>query len=132
MRYVFLLLVCFSSWAIAEEEILTVDRSVSGSFQSSFPNDQKIFADISAFQILNCVLMSNDKGERWAVITVNNTANGQRTLNQKHLLALFANGDRIVPAAFTAKFDSNEILSITINFGEYKFPILEVYSRLEA
>ncbi|WP_153914496.1 hypothetical protein [Shewanella sp. TC10] len=131
MKYVFLFLVCFSGCVIAETEILTVDRSVSGSFQSSFDNPQKVFADISDFQVINCVLMSNDKGERWAVITVNNTANGQRTLNQKHLLALFANGDRIMPAAFTTRFERNESLSITINFGENKFPILEVYSRLE-
>ena len=118
-----------SGMAMAVDDVLTVDRSVSGSFQSSFPNENNIQPDISDFKVLNSVLMSNEAGERWAVITVENLASGQRTLNQNQLMALFANGERLTPHIFKRRFLANEILSITLTFGEHKFPILEIYPR---
>lgn len=129
LKHIFLTILLLSGTVQAADDILTLDRSVSGSFQSSFPNDNNIQPDISDFKVTNTVLMSNEIGERWAVLTVENLASGQRTLNQNHLLGLFANGERMTPHTFKRKFSANELLSITIAFGESKFPILEVYPR---
>ncbi|QLE87904.1 hypothetical protein FLM48_18330 [Shewanella sp. Scap07] len=109
--------------------MINVERSVSGNFNSSFPNPDNIQPDISDFKVINTVLMSNEQGERWAVVTLQNTARGQRTLNQNQLMALISSGERIVPERFKELFSSNETLSITLHFGQQKFPILEIFSR---
>ncbi|WP_428617483.1 hypothetical protein [Shewanella sp.] len=130
LKYILLTITLLSSGTVAAiDDVLTVDRSVSGSFQSSFPNENNTQPDISDFKVLNSVLMSNEAGERWAVMTIENLASGQRTLNQNHLMALFANGERLTPQIFKRRFAANEILSITLAFGEHKFPILEIYPR---
>ncbi|MEL0645969.1 hypothetical protein V6248_00910 [Pseudoalteromonas agarivorans] len=72
--------------------------------------------------------MSNDEGERWAVITLTNLASGKRELNQEHILGLFADGSRLTPSEFKLGFNGNQTQSVTVSFAEHKFPILSVYS----
>ena len=73
--------------------------------------------------------MSSESGERWALLTVKNLEGGQRTLNQNHLIALLANGQRISPEKFSLQFKGNDLLSISVKFGKSKFPVLMVHSR---
>ena len=80
------------------------------------------------FEIVNYVLMSNEIGERWSVITLTNLATGNRTLDQEHLLGLFADGSRINPLKYKLNFEGKETQSITVSFGDHKFPILNIYS----
>ncbi|ATD09604.1 MULTISPECIES: hypothetical protein [Pseudoalteromonas] len=115
--------------AQAAEEALTIDSVVSNNMELAFPNDANIYPDISDFKVLNAVLMSNENGERWAMITIKNESSGRRTLTQKHLLALTANGQRIAPMKLSESFDGGETLSLTLAFGENKFPLLNVYTR---
>ena len=110
-------------------EPLSVDRAVTHSLELSFPNESNIKPEISDFDVLNYILMSNEDGERWVVVTIRNKENGTRTLNQKHLLGLLANGERVHPHEFKQAYLGNETISLTLNFGESKFPVLEVYSR---
>ncbi|TMO82035.1 hypothetical protein CWC16_02095 [Pseudoalteromonas sp. S3776] len=112
----------------AQNNVLNVDRAIPNSMQLSFPNDNNITPKKSDFSIVNYVLMSNEIGERWAVITLTNLASGKRELNQDHLLALFADGSRLTPSEFKLGFNGNQTQSVTISFAEHKFPILSVYS----
>nr|WP_235575973.1 MULTISPECIES: hypothetical protein [unclassified Pseudoalteromonas] len=112
----------------AQNNVLNVDRAIPNSMQLSFPNDNNITPKKSDFSIVNYVLMSNEEGERWAVITLTNLASGKRELNQDHLLALFADGSRLTPNEFKLGFNGNQTQSVTVSFAEYKFPILSVYS----
>ncbi len=73
--------------------------------------------------------MSNELGERWAVITLKNSSSGSRVLEHGHLMAIFANGKRKSPRKFKLNFKGDETQSITVSFGESKFPVLSVYSR---
>lgn len=112
---------------IAEEaETLTVDRVISSNIALSFPNEENITPRESEFELLNYVVMSNDLGERWAVITINNLSSGRRTLESQHVMALFANGERSFPLALKLPFEGGETQSITVSFGENKFPILSI------
>ncbi len=115
-----------------ENEILNVDRSVTGNIQLSFSNDNNIKPKESDFEVLNYVLMSNKIGERYAVITLRNTSSGNRVLENKHLMALFADGNRKIPTELKLNFEGNETQSITASFGGSKFPILTVYSSNKA
>ena len=58
-----------------------------------------------------------------------NQSSGRRELEAKHLVALFADGSRHNPTEFKRTFKGNETQSITLNFGESKFPILSIYTR---
>jgi hypothetical protein len=126
--YVFIALTFVSFTASADDDILNVDRSVSKSIQLAFSNDNNITPKKSDFEVVNYVLMSNENGERWGVLTLTNLSHGERSINQEHLLALFADGSRSVPLAFTSNFKGKETQSLTLSFGENKFPILSIYS----
>ncbi|KGK00573.1 hypothetical protein [Thalassotalea sp. ND16A] len=114
-----------------ESEVLNVDRSVSTNIQLSFPNENNREPKESDFEVVNYVLMSNEIGERFAVITLLNTSSGNRVLEHKHLMALFADGFRSSPAEIKLNFEGHETQSTTIAFGESKFPILAVYANNE-
>lgn len=128
LAYVFIALTFVSFTASADDDVLNVDRSVSKSIQLAFSNDNNITPKKSDFEVINYVLMSNENGERWSVITLTNLSHGERSINQEHLLALFADGSRSEPLAFTSNFKGKETQSLTLSFGENKFPILSIYS----
>ena len=119
------ILLSFSSYA-DETEALTVDRVIANNLELAFPNDKNIQPKASDFELINYVVMSNDLGERWAVITLSNTSSGSRILEHEHLIALFADGKRKSPPAFKVSFEGQETQSITVSFGENKFPILSI------
>ncbi|WP_444994018.1 hypothetical protein [Aliikangiella sp. IMCC44359] len=108
---------------------LTPDKTITGSELIAFPNDDKIRPDKSDFSIIHSVIMSNDKGERWATITIENQSVGRRLLNGRHLMALFADGKRLFPQSVDYDFKSREIMSITVYFGKSKYPILHISTR---
>ena len=126
-----LVFLSLSSYAI-DNDVLTVDRSVSKNIQLSFPNEQNIKPKESDFEVLNYVLMSSETGERWSVITIENTASGNRSLEHNHIMGLFADGSRFVPQENKLQFEGGETQSITVSFGEYKFPILAIYTSLDS
>lgn len=127
-RMLLVLLVC-SSTSYADDTTLSIDRAVSGGVELAFPNEQNMQPEQSDFEVKNFVLMSNDVGERWAVVTLTNQASGRRTLTHKHLMAIVADGQRVIPIEFMQSFKANETLSVTITFGASKFPLLSIYSR---
>ena len=122
--------VLFSSFSsAASDDALSVDRVVPADLALAFPNDTNQQPDLSDFTVQHFVLMSNDAGERWAVVTMANMAQGNRSLSDKHLMAILANGQRISPQPFTQMFRGGETLSLTLYFGDSKFPLLSVYAR---
>jgi hypothetical protein len=112
-------------------DVLTVDRTVSKSIQLSFPNDKDIKPKKGDFQVINYVIMSNEVGERWSVITLTNLSSGNREFSHDHLIGLFADGSRLSPLEYKLNFEGQETQSITLSFGVYKFPILSIYSSNE-
>jgi len=125
-----LVLLLITNHAIAvDNEVLFADQTIVGSELIEFPNDSKVYANKSDFEILHSLLMSNEIGERWATITVVNHAGGRRELNQDHILALMANGSRRFPLRFSRDFKSQQTLSVLIRFGSNQFPILRISTR---
>ena len=130
-KRIFYILMLISTSSLASEDVLSLDRFVPNSFDLAFPNEKNIQPDISDFKVINFALMSNQSGERWAIVTIMNQAQGRRTLSHNHLMALIANGKRINPVELSQSFKASETMSLTINFGESKFPLLTVYSRIK-
>lgn len=128
MKSLFLSSLLIATSVTAQESALTIDRAVTKNLQLSFPNDNNVKPKTSDFDVVNYVLMSNEEGERWAVVTLRNTASGSRSFEQGHLMALFANGSRRTPQEFKLNFSGDEVQSMTLNFGENNFPILAIYA----
>lgn len=122
---ILLLLACAPTFA-ASQDALHLDRVVSQNISLEFENEQNKQAKKSNFTLKNYALMSNDAGERWAVVTLQNNASGTRFFDNEHLLALFADGQRNFPLAIQSSFKGKEIKSFTLSFGKNKFPILEL------
>ncbi|PAJ76372.1 hypothetical protein CJF42_00275 [Pseudoalteromonas sp. NBT06-2] len=122
-----LFILSISSFA-NEAEVLTVDRVISNTVEFAFDNDKNEKPKQSDFELRNYIIMSNELGERWALLTVKNQATGNRILERTHLLALFANGERSNPTALKLNFTANEMKTVTVSFGENKFPILSISS----
>jgi hypothetical protein len=126
-KAIFSVLFLFTCTTFAnEKEVLTVDRVITHNIELAFDNDKNEKPKLSEFELVNYIVMSNDLGERWAVVTVINQASGNRILENDHLMALFANGERATPAHLKVNFDANETKSLTISFGENKFPLLSI------
>jgi hypothetical protein len=113
----------------AKNDVLTLDRVDVSKVKFAFENDSNVFPDESDFAIEHFVLMSNTNGERWGILTITNQSSGRRELQAKHIMALFADGSRYSPVKLKQPFNGYETQSITLNFGENKFPILSVYTR---
>ena len=113
----------------AENDALTIDRALPAEMKLSFPNEYNVQPNISDFNVVNYSLMSNKDGERWAVVTVKNESSNNRTLDESHLLGLFANGERAHPLEFKQRVEGESFTSVILEFSEYKFPLLKVYSR---
>lgn len=118
-----------SSLVFAKNDVLTIENIVPHSVQLAFPNDKNIVPEVSDFKVDNIVLMSNEDGERYAVVTFTNMSSGSRTISKDHVMALLANGERIFPETLSHSFKGNESVSLTVSFGKNKFPILSVYTR---
>ncbi len=131
-KFLLPLLGLFTFSCIASEEdgtALSIERSISKDFKISFDNELNIQAKKSDFVIKNYLLMSNEEGERWALLTLKNESAGNRTFEHSHLIALFADGERREPVQFKQHFAGSEIASITLSFGNSKFPIVEIAAR---
>lgn len=110
-------------------EVLTIDEPVPESVNLEFSGSDDLLPKLGEFQIVSSILMSNKNGERWATVTIKNTSSGQRLLDQEHIVAIFANGERRNPATLEQKFSSQEEVSTVINFGKSKFPIIRIMTR---
>ena len=129
-KYIVAVLLCLSFSTFSEEnETLNIEQVVSDRVELAFPNEDNIEPDLSDFTVKNYILLSNDLGERWVVVTLKNESSNHRTLTEKHLLSTLANGEHIFPADFSQTFKGKEVMSVTINFGLNKFPILSIQSR---
>ncbi len=108
---------------------LILEQSIVNADVIQFKNDEKLYPESSSFKIVHSVTMSNERGERWATITLQNQAAGRRILKREHIMAVFANGIRKFPTLEEYTLESNEIQSISMYFGKNKFPILKLFTR---
>ena len=89
-------------------------------------NDDRLDPKSNDFELHDYAVMSSELGERFALLMIKNTSSGQRILNQEHIVAIFGNCERKLPNTFEQKFSSGESLTVTVNFGLNRFPIVKL------
>lgn len=112
-----------------DRDALTVDKSIAKDLEFQFPNDDNIYPEISDFKVLNYVTMSNEYGERKVTVTLQNQSTGNRIFVNEQIMALYADGSRIHPYQTKISFKGKETQTLTLAFGNSKYPILQVYTR---
>lgn len=78
----------------------------------------------SDFRVEDYTLMSNDIGERWALITFRNSSTSSRILKNDHIVATLANGQRVHALNLNERIGGSERFTQAVFFGISKFPIL--------
>lgn len=78
------------------------------------------------FQIVEASYFSNKLGERWAIVTFENTSTGRRFLKNDAIVATFANGSQAYAQNLDETFKGSERMTKSVFFGIHKFPIVEV------
>ncbi|MDF1780554.1 MAG: hypothetical protein P1U67_04605 [Alcanivoracaceae bacterium] len=78
------------------------------------------------FEVIDYALMSNDQGERWAVVTFRNNASGMRLLANEYLLANFSDGTQRFALNLEGKVEANQYITRNVFFGYHRFPILQL------
>lgn len=113
----------------SHDEILTVDEPTPDTVNLEFSDENMLLPKLSEFEVLSYILMSNVSGERWATVTIKNTSPHQRMLDNGHIITIFADGEKRNPMRVSYKFSGKEEVTIVMNFGISKFPILRVEVR---
>ena len=78
------------------------------------------------FELIETAFMSNNIGDRYAIVTIENTSPGQRLFRNKHIVATFANGRQSIAHSLDEILKGGERLTKTIFFGSHSFPIVRV------
>lgn len=92
----------------------------------NFKQKQALQPLANDFRIIEASYLSNEIGERWAVITFENKSSGQRLLKNKSLVATFADGHQTHAINLNETLTGHEKLSKAVFFGVYQFPIVTV------
>lgn len=113
---------------LAEERLLFFDPNTPQNVDFFFDieESERIRPKKSDFQLVYFAPMSNEIGERWALITVKNTASGHRFLRSEHIVATFADGHQANPKNLSQGVEPGQVLTETIFFGNNRFPIVVV------
>jgi hypothetical protein len=128
---------CMTERACAEpaKKVYRENKDTLLLFDENTPKFENFYLDIKEyerlkprpndFELIEFAPMSNKRGERWAMVTVRNTAKGRRFLKREYIVATFANKHQAYPSAsLDDEIEGEESLTITIPFGTYKFPIV--------
>lgn len=118
-----------SGYDFTTDDVLVVDEPIPDATVFDFPEEDVLDPKLSEFIILTSLMMSSSSGERWATVTIKNTNSHRRILDEDHIVAVFANGDRRNPVRLKHSFKGHEEISLTLSFGMHKFPILRLLTR---
>lgn len=99
-------------------------RGQAGQYHFEEREHLRIRPEPSDFRLEEYTLMSNDLGERWALVTFRNTSTSNRLLKNEHLVATLADGGRVHALNLNERLDGGQLFTQAVFFGVWKFPIL--------
>jgi len=94
--------------------------------QLRFEKSDRLKPTPNDFRLIEVAFMSNNIGERWVIVTIENTSSGKRLLKNDHIIATLANGEQSQAFGVDDTLEGGEILTKAVHFGDHKFPIVQV------
>lgn len=110
------------------DTVLRFDTPVQIDSDARFDRDNPLQPSASSFRIREANTLSSDNGERWALVTLENSDSGKRILQNNYLVAEFANGERRHPTGLEGAFAAGEQQRKMVFFGYHRFPILRIFT----
>ncbi len=109
-----------------EDKHLFFDQPTRQIQHLKFNDSNPLQPDPNDFEVIEISYLSNERGERWALMTFKNSSSGQRLLNSDNIVAIFADGSRKEAQNVEEKLQGGELLTRTVFFGQHTFPIVSV------
>ena len=110
----------------ADDKVLYFDNDPKGIKHLKFDQFDPLIPRINNFEIIEISYLSNNRGERWALMTLKNESAGQRILKNDNVVATFADGSQRFATQLGEKFSGSEVLTRAVFFGVHRFPIVKV------
>ena len=110
------------------DTVLRFDTPVQIDGDARFDRDSPLQPSASSFHIREANTLSSDSGERWALVTLENSDGGKRILQNNYLVAEFANGERRHATGLEGAFAPGEQQRKMVFFGYHRFPILRIFT----
>lgn len=110
-------------------DIFSYDVVVPSRDKHAFYTGENVDPARSDFSVVSQLFLSNEKGNRLAVVSFKNLSSGTRTLSRNDIIAVLANGDKVFPGNVNFELLGGDEKSTAIDFGYQIFPILYVYTR---
>jgi hypothetical protein len=108
------------------DRVLHFDQPQAGLKSPRYKQSPELKPDENDFELLDVSFMSNNLGERWAVVTLKNTSTGQRLFRKQNIVATFADGSQSYALEAEETFKGREIITLSIFFGIRQFPLVGV------
>lgn len=133
MRFLFSLPLLLSIQLFAHDSepsgALFFDKPIASSFPAQFEIEEDLHPEQSSFRVLEVAFLSNEKGERWAMVNVFNTAASPRSIATNQVIALFADGSHRKPKSLSKRVDGGATETILIPVGISKAPLVKLLTR---
>lgn len=111
-------------------DVLTFDKLPQSVASAEIRVEDPLEPLAGSFALVSFAPMSSRRGARQALVTVKNTAAGARILDQRHLVATFADGFQALPRPFRERVDAGALFSTRLDFGTHAYPMIRVETGL--
>ncbi len=108
---------------------LFFDKPIAKEFAAQFEIEEDLHPEQSPFRVVDFAFMSNEQGERWAMVNVLNTASAPRSIVVNHIYGLFADGSYRKPKTLAQRIDGGTTQTVLIPFGVSKTPLVKLIAR---
>jgi len=137
MKKALLILIPFFVFSVAangnedseEDSALFFDKPIAQSMEFLFDIEEDLYPDQSTFKIKDFAFLSNERGERAALVNITNTAAAPRTLAPNQIYGLFADGTYRRPSNSSDRVDGGKTNSVLLSFGVSKTPLVKLIVR---
>lgn len=129
-----LCLLSFGLFAEPSPETLVVsfDAVVIPQEEIAFGRDRNdLRPSLSEFQIEYRRFLSNELGERFALVTFSKEKAILRKVSERDIVGVLANGERLYPVRLEGETLIGSRGSIFVYFGKQPFPLVDLETRIE-
>lgn len=125
-------LFAFSKPGFPADHVVSFDEVLIAEDQIVYERNSKdLRPRLSEFQVSYRRFLSNDVGERFALVTFTKETGILRIVDEQDIVGILANGERLYPISIDGETRIGSRGTALLNFGPNKFPLVGVETRNE-
>lgn len=124
----------FAPFASAHESeklsrALHFDQPIAKEMAIDFQIEEDLYPNRSSFELLDFAFLSNEAGERWALVVVRNTVHEFRSFSANQIIGFFASGNYRNPVSLNKRIEGKKTETFMIPFGKSDMPLVKLMTR---